>query len=167
MAANAWTIEENEELKNAVQWYPAYLPNRFECIARCLGKSVVDVMKHYQDMVDDLLETRTSPIDFPYWMIYGIKPSWDKEEHEHFLNGLAKYGRGDWKHISRKSVMTRTPMQVASHAQKYFLRQDVEEKAKKRSSIHNITLIDHAANNVNTPQSDLEYSTLGQPPSDQ
>jgi SHAQKYF class myb-like DNA-binding protein len=39
-----------------------------------------------------------------------------------FLNGLKKYGKGDWRSISRNCVVTRTPSQVASHAQKYFLR---------------------------------------------
>lgn len=63
-------------------------------------------------------------------------------------------------------MKTKTPMQVASHAQKYFLRQDAKKKAKKRSSIHDITLIDHAANNVTAPRSDLD-STMGQTPSDQ
>ncbi|XP_010550510.1 PREDICTED: transcription factor DIVARICATA-like [Tarenaya hassleriana] len=47
---------------------------------------------------------------------------WTKEEHEQFLIGLEKYGKGDWRSISRQCVMTKTPIQIASHAQKYFLR---------------------------------------------
>lgn len=39
-----------------------------------------------------------------------------------FLEGLKKYGKGDWRSISRHCVVTRSPSQVASHAQKYFLR---------------------------------------------
>ncbi|KAL3520905.1 hypothetical protein ACH5RR_019054 [Cinchona calisaya] len=57
-----------------------------------------------------------------------------------FLSGLDRYGRGDWRSISRNVVVTRTPTQVASHAQKYYLRQDaVKKKERKRSSIHDIT----------------------------
>ncbi|KAK4756590.1 hypothetical protein SAY87_006717 [Trapa incisa] len=49
---------------------------------------------------------------------------WSEEEHRGFLLGLEKLGRGDWRGISRNFVRTRTPTQVASHAQKYFLRQN-------------------------------------------
>ncbi|MCD9637960.1 hypothetical protein HAX54_021519 [Datura stramonium] len=43
---------------------------------------------------------------------------------------------GDWRSISRNVVVTRTPTQVASHAQKYYLRQQSMKKERKRSSIH-------------------------------
>ncbi|TXG49300.1 hypothetical protein EZV62_025175 [Acer yangbiense] len=59
-----------------------------------------------------------------------------------FLIGLKKFGKGDWRSISRNVVVTRTPTQVASHAQKYFLRQNSQKKERKRSSIHDITTVD-------------------------
>lgn len=52
--------------------------------------------------------------------------------------GLEKYGQGDWRSISRNAVKTRTPTQVASHAQKYFSRLKGKKKERKRSSIHDI-----------------------------
>lgn len=55
--------------------------------------------------------------------------------------GLKKYGKGDWRNISRNFVITRTPTQVASHAQKYFIRQHSGGKDKRRASIHDITTV--------------------------
>lgn len=59
-----------------------------------------------------------------------------------FLLGLQKYGKGDWRNISRNLVITRTPTQVASHAQKYFLRLNSGSRDKRRSSIHDVTTDD-------------------------
>lgn len=55
--------------------------------------------------------------------------------------GLQAHGKGDWRNISRNFVISKTPTQVASHAQKYFLRQLSGGKDKKRPSIHDITTV--------------------------
>ncbi|KAL6838727.1 hypothetical protein ACP4OV_031441 [Aristida adscensionis] len=60
---------------------------------------------------------------------------WTEEEHRMFLMGLQKLGKGDWRGISRNFVISRTPTQVASHAQKYFIRQTNSSRRKRRSSL--------------------------------
>ncbi|TQD90420.1 hypothetical protein C1H46_024057 [Malus baccata] len=69
--------------------------------------------------------------------------AWTEDEHRLFLLGLEKYGKGDWRSISRNFVVTRTPTQVASHAQKYFIRLNSMNKDRRRSSIHDITSVNN------------------------
>ncbi|EFC49197.1 SANT domain-containing protein [Naegleria gruberi] len=67
------------------------------------------------------------------------KQGWTKEEHILFLKGLELHGKGSWKEISA-IVGTRSPTQIQSHAQKYFLRQKQQKKNKR--SIHDFTMDD-------------------------
>jgi SHAQKYF class myb-like DNA-binding protein len=57
---------------------------------------------------------------------------WTEEEHMIFLRGLEKLGKGNWRGISRDFVTTKTPTQVASHAQKHFLRQSQNSLINRR-----------------------------------
>ncbi|CAM0910948.1 unnamed protein product [Alopecurus aequalis] len=68
--------------------------------------------------------------------------SWSEEEHKSFLLGLKNLGRGDWRGISRNYVASRTPTQVASHAQKYFIRQTNNNRRKRRSSLFDMVIDD-------------------------
>ncbi|EXB66876.1 Transcription factor [Morus notabilis] len=89
---------------------------------------------------------------------------WSDEEHRIFLIGLEKLGKGDWRGISRNFVTTRTPTQVASHAQKYFLRQNTLNKRKRRSSLFDVVtdqLSLQVVNNVNISNPIIEPSTIG------
>ncbi|XP_030525336.2 transcription factor MYBS3-like [Rhodamnia argentea] len=63
---------------------------------------------------------------------------WTEEEHRRFLIGLQKLGKGDWRGIARDFVTTRSPTQVASHAQKYYIRQSNAGRRKRRSSLFDI-----------------------------
>lgn len=79
---------------------------------------------------------------------------WTEEEHRRFLLGLLKYGKGDWRNISRNFVGSKTPTQVASHAQKYYQRQLSGAKDKRRPSIHDITTVNLLNANLSRPSSD-------------
>ncbi|KAF3511645.1 hypothetical protein F2Q69_00001121 [Brassica cretica] len=68
---------------------------------------------------------------------------WTEKEHQMFLIGLEKLGKGDWRGISRNFVVTKSPTQVASHAQKYFIRQATTLHHKRRRT----SLFDMASSN--------------------
>lgn len=86
--------------------------------------------------------------------------------------GLLKYGKGDWRNISRNFVVTKTPTQVASHAQKYYIRQKLSSGGnnKRRPSIHDITIV-NLTESTSTQQdnkplqfNDHHQSTMLSPP---
>ncbi|KAL6568827.1 hypothetical protein OROHE_003568 [Orobanche hederae] len=85
--------------------------------------------------------------------------AWTEDEHRLFLLGLEKYGKGDWRSISRNFVVTRTPTQVASHAQKYFIRLNSMNKDRRRSSIHDITNVNNG--DVSVPQGPITGQANG------
>lgn len=84
--------------------------------------------------------------------------AWTEDEHRMFLLGLEKYGKGDWRSISRNFVVTRTPTQVASHAQKYFIHLNSMNKDRRRTSIHDITSVN--SGDVSVPQVPITGQTI-------
>ncbi|GMI65865.1 hypothetical protein like AT2G38090 [Hibiscus trionum] len=173
-----WSPEENKCFENALALYDKDTPERwFKVAAMVPGKTVGDVIQQYRELVEDVSDIEAGLIPIPGYTTHSFTLDWvndsegfrhhytpagkrkkgvpwTEEEHRQFLMGLKKYGKGDWRNISRNFVMTRTPTQVASHAQKYFIRQLTGGKDKKRTSIHDITTV----NIPDTPFSSLDNS---------
>ncbi|KAK4720032.1 hypothetical protein R3W88_018370 [Solanum pinnatisectum] len=183
-----WTPAENKAFEDALALFDKDTPDRWHRVAEMVpGKSVVDVMRQYKELEDDVSRIEaglvtipgysTSPFTLEWgnshsfdgykqsYVVGGKRPlsnrppeqerkkgiPWTEEEHKLFLMGLKKYGKGDWRNISRNFVVTRTPTQVASHAQKYFIRQLSGGKDKRRASIHDITTINLNDNQTLSP----------------
>ncbi|CAL9148023.1 unnamed protein product [Musa hybrid cultivar] len=78
------------------------------------------------------------PFKFASLIFVGFRVPWTENEHRMFLMGLQKLGKGDWRGIARNFVVSRTPTQVASHAQKYFIRRSNASRRKRHSSLFDI-----------------------------
>ncbi|PIA59245.1 hypothetical protein AQUCO_00400257v1 [Aquilegia coerulea] len=194
-SSSSWNRVQDKQFENGLVMYSEETPNRWEKIASHVeGKTSLEVEQHYQLLIDDVKAIEAGLVELPSYtddqlihhrdtnnnsqISFGSKSKtsseterrkgtpWTEEEHKLFLIGLQKYGKGDWRSISRNAVVSRTPTQVASHAQKYFNRINSDKKEKKRSSIHDIT-VDEAslvqANNQNTivPVIDRSQQNMG------
>ncbi|TYH31858.1 hypothetical protein ES288_A01G205400v1 [Gossypium darwinii] len=73
----------------------------------------------------------------------GAQPQIHSKKHN-AAHKFKRLGKGNWKGISENYVTSRTPIQVASHAQKYFLRLQhaINNKEKRRPSLFDKS--DHA-----------------------
>ncbi|CAM8879115.1 unnamed protein product [Rhodiola kirilowii] len=175
-----WTREENKLFESALAIYDKNTADRWEKVAHMIpGRSVSDVINQYKELEDDVSDIEAGLVPTPGYLTSSFtlelgddrdfdalrKKSararsvdhekkkgvpWTEDEHRSFLRGLIKHGKGDWKSISRSFVVSKTPTQVASHAQKYFLRMNSGLKDKRRPSIHDIT----TSNFTNAPLSD-------------
>ncbi|CAM8955321.1 unnamed protein product [Rhodiola kirilowii] len=180
-----WTREENKLFESALAIFDKNTADRWEKVAQMIpGKSVGDVINQYKELEDDVSDIDAGLVPAPGYLTSSFtlelgddcdfdalrkKSSrsrsvdhekkkgvpWTEDEHKQFLLGLLKHGKGDWRSISRNFVASKTPTQVASHAQKYFLRLNSGLKDKRRPSIHDIT----TTNLTNTPPTDDSRAT--------
>ncbi|XP_071710610.1 transcription factor DIVARICATA-like isoform X2 [Rutidosis leptorrhynchoides] len=175
-----WTSEQNTWFESALAIFDTETPDRWSNVAALVpGKSEIDVKKQYEKLKADINEIESGYVSDPGYItssfkleleednnysIFKKRPSkcrsfdherrkgvpWTEEEHRRFLMGLQVHGKGDWRSISRNFVKTKTPTQVASHAQKYYARQHSDGKEKRRPSIHDIKMV-NISNDTNPP----------------
>ncbi|KAL6780387.1 hypothetical protein ACKKBF_B13350 [Auxenochlorella protothecoides x Auxenochlorella symbiontica] len=91
---------------------------------------------------------------------------WSETEHAAFLAGLRQLGKGQWKHISLLYVPSRTPTQVASHAQKHFLRATGATKRRSRFTAVEAAVTHQQALGARSPPGDATagHATALSPP---
>jgi SHAQKYF class myb-like DNA-binding protein len=64
---------------------------------------------------------------------------WTRGEHEQFLEGLERFGVGQWCSIARHCVPSRSPAQVASHHQKFAIRSNLPPERRHKASLLDLT----------------------------
>ncbi|CAA6669835.1 unnamed protein product [Spirodela intermedia] len=69
--------------------------------------------------------------------------TWSDEEHRLFLLGMDLHGKGHWKSISRHFVVSRSPSQIASHAQKFFKRNKITLNDRHQPSNLDFAALNH------------------------
>ncbi len=97
------------------------------------AQSVATTTRTDSSSSEDEFDTPTTPNSPASGGNKRLRRGWTKDEHVRFLVGVFVYGRGNWKNISH-IIQGKSPKQVQSHAQKFFLRQQQHTKSKR--SIH-------------------------------
>ncbi|XP_004251428.2 uncharacterized protein [Solanum lycopersicum] len=160
-----WTKEEDKAFENALALFSGDSDKFLKIAAAVPGKSLQEIIDHYNVLVEDVNDIESGKVPLPKYERMRSSSSrrrrssgagverrkgvpWTEEEHRSFLQGLAKHGKGDWRGISRNFVFSRTPTQVASHAQKYYSRLN-GNNTNRRNSIHDVSSV--GAANITEP----------------
>ncbi|KAG8377000.1 hypothetical protein BUALT_Bualt09G0122700 [Buddleja alternifolia] len=172
-----WSHEENKRFENALALFDKDTPDRWENVAAMIpGKTVVDVIKQYKELVEDVSDIEAGLIPIPgYSSHYNNNNSFTLEwVNNHGYDGLKQfYGPGGKRnsatrcsdHERKKGV----PWTEEEHRQFLLGLKSMEKeigeisrlsggKDKRRSSIHDITTVNLNETKSPSPQKDRPHS---------
>ncbi|XP_028786053.1 transcription factor DIVARICATA-like [Neltuma alba] len=127
--------EADKLFESAPECFPEGGPIQWERTTEVApGATKEMVYQRHQD-VEQIGSGRVPPPDYPAysWPSSAKQPpkcsgpirkkrsSWSMDEHILFLVGVEIHGKGEWKKISENVARTRSVIQVASHAKKFYI----------------------------------------------
>nr|QSD99538.1 MYB family transcription factor [Melilotus albus] len=75
---------------------------------------------HGGSLVARVLRPLPEPNNFPFPNGSRFMVPWSQSEHDLFVMGMIKYGKGKWSKIAKHFVCNKTPQQVQSYATSFF-----------------------------------------------
>jgi SHAQKYF class myb-like DNA-binding protein len=108
-------------------------------------------MNYYDDVQQNRSSSKKVKLSNASYAPVTMSGRWTDEEHAAFLRGLSLWGRVWTRYQS--IIPTRSPAQVRSHAQKYFLAHNLSGEEEERSSRKAIRRHRHNAVSKSTPES--------------
>ncbi|KAI0504486.1 hypothetical protein KFK09_015438 [Dendrobium nobile] len=72
-----WSTKEDKEFERALATFGEHTPNRWEKVAEAIGggKTVADVRRHYQLLIDDIDSIESGLVPFPNYRTHPAPPS--------------------------------------------------------------------------------------------
>uniref|UniRef100_A0A803LKP0 Uncharacterized protein n=1 Tax=Chenopodium quinoa TaxID=63459 RepID=A0A803LKP0_CHEQI len=132
-SSSLWTWEQDKAFETALAMhFEDYSEAKWAKIASQIpgNKTIEDVKQHYHVLFEDIMAIESGMVPIPSYTPSGRAHNfevpvteeeytwesrkgqpWSEAEHRQFLLGLDRYGKGDWKSISKEFVKTRSATQ--------------------------------------------------------
>lgn len=69
--SSPWTTRQNKQFEEALALYDKDTPDRWEKVARAIGKSVEEVKRQYEILVADVIKIESGLVPFPKYRATG------------------------------------------------------------------------------------------------
>lgn len=67
MASSSWTPRQNKLFERALALYDRETPDRWQNVAREVGKSVEEVKRHYEILKEDVKRIEHGQVPYPHY----------------------------------------------------------------------------------------------------